>query len=42
MYGYNTENRNDVLTRLKEFAPYLRPLYMDETTRLYEIVLYPE
>jgi hypothetical protein len=39
--GYNTENRNDVLTRLKEFERYLRPLYMDETTRLYEIVRYP-
>ena len=41
MYGYNTENRNDVLTRLKQFEPYLRPLYMDETTRLYEIVGFP-
>jgi hypothetical protein len=42
MYGYNTENRNDVLTRLKEFAPYLRPLYMDDTARLYEIVGFPK
>jgi len=42
MYGYNTENRNDVLTRLKEFEPYLRPLYMDDTTRLYEIVGFPK
>jgi hypothetical protein len=41
MNGYNTENRNDVLTRLKEFEPYLRPLYMDEWTRLYEIVGFP-
>jgi hypothetical protein len=41
MYGYNTENRNDVLARLKEFAPYLRPLYVDDETRLYEIVGYP-
>jgi hypothetical protein len=41
MNGYNTANRNDVLTRLKEFEPYLRPLYMDETTRLYEIVAFP-
>src|SRR4029077_19465805 len=41
MNGYNTENRNDVLTRLKEFEPYLRPLYMDDTTRLYEIVGFP-
>jgi Holliday junction resolvasome RuvABC ATP-dependent DNA helicase subunit len=30
-----------VLTRLKEFEPYLRPLYADETTRLYEIVGFP-
>jgi hypothetical protein len=41
MNGYNTENRNDVLARLKEFEPYLRPLYSDETTRLYEIVGFP-
>ena len=41
MNGYNAENRNDVLTRLKQFEPYLRPLYMDETTRLYEIVGFP-
>ena len=41
MYGYNTENRNDVLARLEEFAPYLRPLYMDDYTRLYEIVGFP-
>ena len=30
MNGYNAENRNDVLTRLKEFEQYLRPLYVDE------------
>jgi hypothetical protein len=42
MYGYNDENRRDVLTRLAEFAPYLRPLYQDDTTRLYEIVAYPK
>ncbi len=41
MNGYNTENRNDVLTRLKEFEAYLRPLYTDDTTRLYEIVGFP-
>ena len=41
MNGYNAENRNDVLTRLKEFERYLRPLYMDEATRLYEIVGFP-
>jgi hypothetical protein len=41
MYGYNTQNRNEVLARLKQFEPYLRPLYMDEGTRLYEIVGFP-
>ena len=41
MYGYNTRNRNEVLTRLNEFAPYLRPLYIDDTLRLYEIVGVP-
>jgi hypothetical protein len=41
MYGYNTENRNDVLARLKQFEQYLRPLYMDDGTRLYEIVGFP-
>jgi len=41
MYGYNTENRNDVVGRLKEFAPYLRPLYLDDETQLYEIVGFP-
>jgi hypothetical protein len=41
MYGYNTENRNDVLTRLKEFEGYLRPLFVDDTLRLYEITGFP-
>jgi hypothetical protein len=41
LYGYNTENRRDVLSRLKEFDAYLRPLYTDEATRLYEIVSFP-
>ena len=41
MYGYNTQNRNEVLARLKQFEPYLRPLYMDDYTRLYEIVGFP-
>ena len=41
MNGYNAENLHDVLTRLKEFEHYLRPLYMDDTTRLYEIVGFP-
>jgi hypothetical protein len=41
MYGFNDENRRDVLARLKQFAPYLRPLYQDAATRLYEIVGFP-
>ena len=41
LYGYNDENRRDALARLKEFAPYLRPLYKDDATRLYEIVGFP-
>ena len=41
MYGYNAQNRQDVLTRLKEFETYLRPLYSDDETRLYEIVGFP-
>jgi hypothetical protein len=41
LYGYNDENRRDVLARLEEFSRFLRPLYQDEATRLYEIVGYP-
>jgi len=41
LYGYNDENRRDVVARLEQFAPYLRPLYQDEATRLYEIVVFP-
>jgi hypothetical protein len=41
MYGYNAENRRDVLGRLKEFETYLRPLYDDGDARLYEIVGFP-
>ena len=33
MYGYNAQNRADVLGRLKEFERYLRPLYVDDTTQ---------
>ena len=36
--GYNAANRQDVLARLQEFEKYLRPLYMDDSLRLYEIV----
>ena len=38
MYWYNAENRADVIARLRDFAPYLRQLYADDDTRLYEIV----
>ena len=34
-------NRQDIRTRLKEFENYLRPLYVDDDTRLYEIVGFP-
>jgi hypothetical protein len=30
-----------VTVRLKEFEEYLRPLYVDDETRLYEIVGFP-
>jgi hypothetical protein len=40
-YSYNQQNRHDVTVRLKEFENYLRPLYEDEETRLYEIVGFP-
>jgi hypothetical protein len=39
--GYNTQNRNEVLARLAQFEQYLRPIYIDEGTRLYEIVGFP-
>ena len=35
-------NREALESRLKEFATFLRPLYVDEQTLLYEIVGYPE
>jgi hypothetical protein len=41
MYWYNSDNQRDVFARLKEFEAYLRPLYVDEGTRLYEIVGFP-
>ena len=41
LYGYNEENRRDELARLQQFAQYLRPLYQDDATRLYEIVGFP-
>jgi len=42
MYGYNDENRAEVLGRLKQFKRYLRLLYMDQTLRLYEIIDFPD
>jgi hypothetical protein len=41
MYGYNAQNRSEVLGRLKRFTEYLRPIYMTDDTRLYEIVGFP-
>jgi hypothetical protein len=40
-YGYNAQNRQNVHTRLKQFEDYLRPLYSDDQTTLYEIVGFP-
>lgn len=42
LYGYNTRNRTEALTRLAELAQYFRPIYADETTQLYEIIGYPK
>ncbi len=38
---YNDRNRAETFERLAQFAPYLRPMYVDDTMRLYEIVDYP-
>jgi len=35
---YDGTTRAEVEDRLQQFAPYLRPLYADADTRLYEIV----
>jgi hypothetical protein len=42
MYGYNEVNRQEVLGRLDELAPYFRLIYSGEGTRLYEIVAFPQ
>ena len=42
LYGYNERNRRDALERLAELAPYFRPIYVDDTTQLYEITGYPK
>ena len=41
MNHYSARNRPDVVARLNRFSSYLRPLYVDETLRLYEIVDVP-
>jgi hypothetical protein len=41
LYGYNEEDRRAELARLKEFSQYLKPLYDDSFTQLYEIVGFP-
>lgn len=41
MQWYNPENRAEVIGRLKEFAPRLRLIYEDRSTRLYAIVGVP-
>ena len=41
MYGYNAQNRNEVLGRIERFSAYLRPIYVTGDTRLYEIIAYP-
>ena len=38
---YGDEDRAAALARITEFAQYLRPLYTDNDTRLYEIVGFP-
>jgi hypothetical protein len=41
MYGYNSQNRREVLERIERFNDYLQPIYVTEDTRLYEIVGFP-
>ena len=38
---YDAKTRGEVEARLREFAPYLRPMYTDADTRLYEIAGFP-
>jgi hypothetical protein len=39
--GFNAANWRDVQTRIEQATPYLRQLYADDATRLYEIVAFP-
>jgi hypothetical protein len=41
MQIYGDQDRAALSARLNEFAPYLAPLYIDDETRLYEIVKFP-
>jgi hypothetical protein len=38
---YGDADRDAVASRIREFASYLRPLYVDNDTRLYEITGFP-
>jgi hypothetical protein len=39
--GFNAANWRDVQMRIEQATPYLRELYADEATRLYEVVAFP-
>jgi hypothetical protein len=39
---YNEKNRAETIQRISEAQQYLRPLYIDDEVRLYEIVGYPK
>jgi hypothetical protein len=39
---YQSDAREELMDRLRDFAPYLRRLYGDDRTLLYEIVRYPQ
>ena len=41
MSVFGEADRAAVAARIKEFAPYLTPLYTNDDTRLYEIVGFP-
>jgi len=41
MLVFGDEDRANVTARIRVFAPYLKPLYVDDETRLYEIVGFP-
>ncbi len=40
-YWYGDDTWATVVPRMREFAPYLKPIYKDEGTQLYEIVGFP-